>query len=637
MIKETLELWDYLKSTGGLDIQNYDFSIIEELQNELSLPIGADFEKQLKDENISIEDFIVSFFKIVEPFSEMMSDLLLMFENAGAKTSNENLFIEFDFDNTKSDLKFNLEHFKNWINIWKKVKNKYNANLWNYDLIWSLCGVLKNSNFRSQNPTLRKWLKIYNELMLWPDFTPNLPNCSNTDLNQLIQRAWNLWTTIVKESSQLTKDRRELHKEYLNNRKLYEQNENEYSWSPLLLAQIDHDNWSGRFAEKVFSTIEELNTLDTKIKEKYLSKLINNLEQLFRNIPTVEIEEDGIINDFKEFLNLPIWKKRHELYSAWISTCILEALKQNPYRIHTFNKCIVFSFSGTHLATFDNFTPRLHVWSELRSPLENPIGKGRKKAIQPDYSLITDPISNKIETSILVIECKQYLNASKKNFVDAVTDYAKGRPNSNIILVNYGRISESINSAVPEEIKNRTFLIGGMKPNSSKAITFFNNVVRNTIFSRFGFIGQPSKLNFAFPGTVNLKWEKEPSDLDLHLFIETDNNKWEHISYSEIGSASSFPWAELDSDKKSGYGPKLIKIEKWIGNKYHIAVNHYSGNSDLKSSNAIVILNVGKEQFEFKCPTEGNGKWWDIVNIDVEKKELVMINKIVDRIDEFHK
>jgi len=632
MIKETLKLWDYLKSKGGLDIKNYDSSIIEELQSELSLPIGADFEKQLKDENITIENFIVSFFKVVEPFSEMMSDLLLMFENAGAKTSNNNLNIELNFDNLKSDLKFDLENFKKWINIWRKVKNKYNANLWNIELIWSLSQIFGYRNYRSQNPELKRWLLEYNERMLWPDFLLKLPKCSNTTLNQLINRVWNLWTTIVKESSRLTKDRRKLHKEYLNNRELYEQNENEYSWSPLLLAQIDHDNWSGSFAEKVFSTIEELNTLAPTKREEHLSKLINNLEQLFRNIPTVEFEEDIIINDFKEFLNLPIWKKRYELYSAWISTCILEALKDNPHRIHTFNESIVFSFSGTHLATFDNFTPRLHVWSELRSPLENPIGKGRKKAIQPDYSLITDPVTNKTETSVLVIECKQYIKPSKKNFANALTDYAKGRPNSNVILVNYGKITESIIDDVHKDVRHRTFLIGNMKPNSSESITRFNDIVRKTIIGHFGFIGQPNKITLNSSGIINLKWGKMPSDLDLHLFIEDDNNNWEKIFYSNMGNSTSFPWAILDSDKQNGYGPENIKIDKWVGRKYHFAVNNYSGDSLMKTSNAKIEFKLGKEIFEFKCPNDGDGKWWDVFYIDVVNNRIIEKNEIVNEI-----
>lgn len=631
MIKETLDLWKYLKSNGGLDIKNYDSSIIEELQSELSLPIGKDFEKQLKDENITIENFIVAFFKVVEPFSEMMSDLLLMFEKAGAKTSNNNLDIEFNFDNFKSDLKFDLDSFRKWINVWRRVKNKYNANLWNIESIWSLSRIFGNRNFRSQNPILRRWLIEYNERMLWPDCILNLPKCSDTYLCQLINRAWSLWSTIVKESTKLTKDRKKLFEKYLHNRKLYGQNESKYSWDPVLLAQIDHDRWSGSFAERVFSTIEELETLDPIRKEEYTSQLINELEQLFKKIPTVEFEEDIIINDLKDFLSLPIWKKRYELYSVWISSQIIESLKDNPYRVHTYNESILFSFSGTHLATFDNFTPRLHIWSELRSPLENPVGKGRKKAIQPDYSLITDPVTN-VETSVLVIECKQYKTPSKKNFVNALTDYAKGRINSNVILVNYGKINDEILSEIPIEVRNRTFLIEYMRPLSSESISRFNKIVRDTIMNHFGFIGEPGKIDLNTTGTVKLKWDDTPSDLDLHLFIETDTD-WDKVFFSNMGNSLSYPWTVLDNDIRNGYGPENITINKWIRKKYHFAVHNYSGETEMRLSNAIVEFKCGKQNFEFKCPNIGNGKWWDVFYIDVQNNTIIEKNKIVEDIE----
>lgn len=631
MIKETLDLWKYLKSNGGLDIKNYDSYIIEELQSELSLPIGKAFEKQLKDENITIENFIIAFFKIVEPFSEMMSDLLLMFEKAGAKTSNNNLDIEFNFDNVKSDLKFDLESFRKWVNVWRRVKNKYNANLWNIESIWSLSRIFGERNFRSQNPILRRWLIEYNERMLWPDFMLNLPKCSDTYLCQLINRTWNLWSTIVKESTKLTKDRRKLHEKYLHNRELYEQNENKYSWNPLLLAQIDHDCWSGSFAERVFNTIEELENLDPVRKEEYASQLINDLEQLFSKIPTIELEEDVIINDLKDFLSLPIWKKRYELYSVWISSQIIESLKDNPYRVHTYNESILFSFSGTHLATFDNFTPRLHIWSELRSPLENPVGKGRKKAIQPDYSLITDPVTN-FETSILVIECKQYKTPSKKNFVNALTDYAKGRINSNVILVNYGKINDEILNEIPIELRNRTFLIGNMRPMSSESISRFNKIVRDSIINHFGFIGELDKIDLDTTGTISLKWGNTPSDLDLHLFIETDSN-WDKVFFSNMGNSSSYPWAVLDNDIRNGHGPEIIKINKWIRKKYHFAVHNYSGETELKLSNAIIEFKCGKQNFKFKCPNIGNGKWWDIFYIDVQNNKIIEKNIIAGDID----
>lgn len=631
MIKETLDLWKYLKSNGGLDIKNYDYSIIEELQRELSLPIGKDFDKQLKDEDISIENFIIAFFKVVEPFSEMMSDLLLMFEKAGAKTTNKNLDIEFDFDNAKSDLKFDLESFRKWINVWKSVKNKYNANLWDTELIWSLSRIFGNRNYRSQNHELEKWLLDYYERKLWPEFSLNLPKCSNPYLSQLINRAWNLWLTIVKESAKLTKDRRMLHEKYLHNREIYDKNEKGYSWNPIILAQIDHDCWSGSFAERVFSTIEEIENLDPISKQEYSSHLVKDLENIFSEIPTIELEEDIIVNDLKDFLSLPIWKKRYELYSVWISSQIIESLKDNPYRVHTYDERILFSFSGTHLATFDNFSPRLHIWSELRSPLENPVGKGRTKAIQPDYSLIMDPVTN-FQTSILVIECKQYKNPSKKNFVNALTDYAKGRINSNVILVNYGKINDEILNEIPIELRKRTFLIGNMRPMSTESIIRFNKIVRDTVLNHFGYIGEQNKISLDTTGTVCLKWNDLPRDLDLHLFLEKDN-EWDEIFYSSKGNSISYPWATLDNDIQNGFGPENVKISKWIKKKYHFSVYNYSGESELKFSNAIVEFKCGKQSYTFKCPNIGTGKWWDVFYIDVQNNKIIEKNIIVDNID----
>jgi len=440
-----------------------------------------------------------------------------------------------------------------------------------------------------------------------------------------------LWLTIVKESAILTKDRRILHEKYLRIREIHEQNENKYSWNPTILAQIDHDCWAGSFAEKIFSTIEELENLDPISKQEYSFQLIKALENIFNEIPTIELEEDIIVNDLKDFLSLPIWKKRYELYSVWVSSQIIESLKDNPYRVHSYNESILFSFSGTHLATFDNFSPRLHIWSELRSPLENPVGKGRTKAIQPDYSLIMDPVTN-FETSILVIECKQYKTPSKKNFVNALTDYAKGRINSNVILVNYGKINDEIIKEIPIELRNRTFLIGNMRPMSLESISRFKEIVRETVLNHFGYIGEQNKIALNATGKVCLKWQDSPKDLDLHLFIETDND-WDKIFYSSKGNSISYPWASLDNDIQNGFGPENVKIIKWIKRKYHFAIHNYSGETELKFSNAIVEFKCGEQSYIFKCPNIGNGKWWDVFYIDVQNNKIIEKNIIVENIE----
>src|SRR5207248_407579 len=86
----------------------------------------------------------------------------------------------------------------------------------------------------------------------------------------------------------------------------------------------------------------------------------------------------------EEFLSLPMWKYRHELYSNWVATRVIAVLSDQGPTVHSAHGAIRFRFSGTHLATFDQPRPRLHLWTELRSLLKEPVGKGRSAGIQPD-------------------------------------------------------------------------------------------------------------------------------------------------------------------------------------------------------------------------------------------------------------
>jgi hypothetical protein len=130
------ELWKFLQTEGGLDIKRYDASIVDELRSKLSLPSRQSFEKALLDKKISAGDLIVAFFQVVQPYAEMMTEILKMFEKAGAKRTTKSLKISFDFGKDLEKLRFNLSHFKDWIETWNKIVSRYVANLWNIGLLW---------------------------------------------------------------------------------------------------------------------------------------------------------------------------------------------------------------------------------------------------------------------------------------------------------------------------------------------------------------------------------------------------------------------------------------------------------------------------------------------------------------------
>src|SRR5215213_8178691 len=82
------DVWRFLKKVGGLAVDSYDKDISDELFASLVKLFPSsdvqDIDALLRRESISVEDFLSAFFKIAQPFVEMMVDLLHLFEEANA-------------------------------------------------------------------------------------------------------------------------------------------------------------------------------------------------------------------------------------------------------------------------------------------------------------------------------------------------------------------------------------------------------------------------------------------------------------------------------------------------------------------------------------------------------------------------
>lgn len=493
LIENTFDLWSYIKINGGLDLERYDSYIVEELISILAYSKESDFDAQLRESDISIEDFLAAFFQIVHPYSEMMVDLLHLFKKAGINTTNRNATIDFKF-NTGRVFNFDINNFKKWVRSWKTISGKYKkvvideSNLWDLLKIFNTCHMkIHDIVYELNDKKIIEWIHIYNSKQQWPDLIPQ-PFSGSAVLDKLIGRAWKIWTTIVSKSSSYNVDRRKLwDKSNISSDICNDSTSREISeydvWIELL-SRIDKDNWAGNFAASVYYMVQQINKLNSNEKEDTIKVLERKLISVLKKIQDIDYSNETVVEELKAFLNLPVWKKRYELYATWISTQIIDAFSELKVRIHQSGGVLKFSFSGTHLATIDDYTPRLHIWSELRTPMKNPIGKSRKRGIQPDYSLVTDPVTSP-QSSVVVIECKQYLKASSDNFSKALTDYAKGRPNAHIILVNYGRADTSILDKVDPLVVSRTSIIGEMKPGSTGTIYEFKELIRNKVKEKY--------------------------------------------------------------------------------------------------------------------------------------------------------
>lgn len=621
LISSPAELWHTIKSKGGLDVKNYDAPIVSATQIKLGLPQSADLSSQLEASSITIPQFLEAFFQATRPYSAMMTDLLKMFQSVGVKHSGKSLAIEYDFGKDSGDFSLLLEDFKNFTSIWEEVSRMTATEQWTLDSLWTLNRALQSLRYVPGDYDLSNWLQEYRS-GIWPDKLPQPANTGTDDLDGLLFRVWNVLNEVYTVSSTFSQERQKLHA--FTQRESMELGGETEDVKLQLYAQIDRDRWAESTLQGLFSQVAMVSNEIKNGSGNSRLYLKQKLESVFSQVEVKEELRIELIERTLEFLDLPVWKKRHELYATWVSTVIAEAVGHERLRIHKTNDTLKFSFSGTHFATLDDGNEPMHIWSELRSPLATPISKKRKKAIQPDYTILRAPISSP-ESAILVVECKQYKRSSKKNFLEALIDYANGRPNAKIILVNYGPVNNAMIQEAPLNLQARLVAVGEMRPYSAIAFRQFQTEVREALL--------PATLpkSETAPDTERLKfelsWTSPNTDLDLHLCFRNESQDT-LVSYMNPGSIDRFPWMQLQRDIHTAGLPEIIEIFKFETGEYLLSVHNYNTLNSISNCQATVRFKMNGVEYALQCPTDGIGQWWQVANFNLIANTVSVINKV---------
>jgi hypothetical protein len=208
-----------------------------------------------------------------------------------------------------------------------------------------------------------------------------------------------------------------------------------------------------------------------------------------------------------------------------------------------------------------------------------------------------------------------------------LTDYAKGRPNAQVILVNYGPAPSSIVKKVDSRYRSRVKLIGDMKPGSDGSLAEFKELVAAALrkVPEQRTVTKSPDRSVALPMEVVLTWNDEVSDLDLYLTIESEGGNI-GINHREKGMKESHPFAVLREDVRDGNGPEIIDISSVVGKTYRVHVHNYSKEQPLTRSGAKITIG----SFVINCPTSGEGSWWDVVTIEMPGIVINPTNFITD-------
>lgn len=134
--------------------------------------------------------------------------------------------------------------------------------------------------------------------------------------------------------------------------------------------------------------------------------------------------------------------------------------------------------------------------------------------------------------------------------------------------------------------------------------------------------GGTATLNFALSPAlaqgemrIVLTWGATPRDLDSHLWLPPTNPF--RIYYDNKGNCTVFPYACLDVDDISSYGPETVTIKQRFNGTYVYGVHNYSAEAAITSSGGRVqVYGQSGLVAQFNVPTSGSGRWWYVFDLN---------------------
>lgn len=523
-VNETQELWSELRKLGNFRDSAYDEAILDELKAELQIPKDADLDKEIGEH--SKEALLEAFFRVTAPLTAMYTDILKLFESCRASRSGKNIVIAFEPDRFECE-KFNIEHFmikkkepeplkfssthfsdakrtleraKTSLDITQEeyrirgrrrayliTKDSVNGFKACLDKLLSLSDTFGNRIvadvfYTPSDASVKRWLDSYWDCddrfpPFLPDFSSLLNAIEGGEQFQVLVNFWMDMLEVCKSANYtranwcagcLSKDGSDYNCPNICTRLLCQKVDDETG-----LFYGESVKQLGDFLKKISNVIDYYDILSENRKAQaqwYLSAFRDSLE-------FGEDTTNVLCSVLKDYLSLPVWAHRYEVYSVWVFTRILHGLRGAQIQFHIQDDTLSFPFSGACLAEvrFNNKTYQL--WTELRTKAIGKLwGRGRQAHIQPDYSIVCGDFQVASD-SVTVVECKQYKKSNPANFGKAVLDYANNRPNARVLLANYGPIvSEGVVKATKNLSQERYGLFPLCRPESESALALSNEI-----------------------------------------------------------------------------------------------------------------------------------------------------------------
>lgn len=521
------QAWDMLHERG-LEIDGRDKDLVDLLHSALGTIQGrvpsSTFDEALQ--SASLEQFIRAFFLSASPYVDMLKDILRWFEKAEAKKGPHGWRLAWDGGDIPE-----LQHFREYLRDLEACTALVELPAISFKNCWELIKRLDKAPSAQQ---ARKLLsqKNYRSLPKWAQNFAYFYEY-HFDISELSRpgkscAAWltDVWNIIRCASAQL--DQVGLSgrsKACENAQKLNYARTEEDGLAIDSLCMNETDLWLLKLVACAGAILDSP-TDQTLIGEEMDAFLGSMQRRTF-------IAEESI-ESFTAFLELPLWERRHEFYSAWIASRIIEACSAHAQDVLHDKGVIALPFKRTEVARILTAIPVRTLFSERRSPLSNPKGKGRSENVQPDFGIWHGTTSG--DVCDLIVEVKHYLHPAKTSWTHVIEDYANAHPSATIVLVNYGQPGNAMD-AVGSDVRSRCRLIGDLRPGQPSAIAELSHLVRRAVGPVFRVDQQGVRGEAETPLAVILD-RSSSMGLDLDARIHIVRRQVDAFAASHVGVAT---------------------------------------------------------------------------------------------------
>lgn len=416
------EVWRRLVEDGVLLPRNYDEDIVVLLEGQL--PGSGGLPVRMEVSGWTARDLLRAMSPVLDSFAGLMRDLLLLYTDiAASHATKENLTLSYEFDEGDV-LDQSLAQFRSAVTTLDRaqaVRGSFvlSRERWNYP----------SANMRSLNITEAQTLRDEGEDG-WGFTLPAPPEADDP----AVARGVSLVYTVLTAACDRLRNYGATMDLVRSSLALGDSSKDELAEHQMLFY-----DFTDYFPEAVI--------VELRLDVDYLaSKPSNDVDRWLRKVENWcssfwETEACEAESALESVLSLPMWGKRHELYSAWVVCVIAVAFRGQHLKFEVVNGRLSFPFRATKIASFKDRVGPVELWAEVRSPASGELAHGRKRGVQPDYRFLR-PGQVSSDTD-MAIEVKHYRRAAATRHGDTAKDYARALPRARVTIVAHGPIGNT--------------------------------------------------------------------------------------------------------------------------------------------------------------------------------------------------